>query len=168
MGGTTGIDNAFGDFDVSFDRLLEGRADDDERRRALDAALQCLYSLREYLKEAMGKDAAGNFRYYDLTNGLREGAIAEGVIAVRGFRAHSIAAPIEPKFVALLPGFLPGSYTYPGANLTWVEVPAEAAAKLQASGPGRKALQRYKAGAEGEMVLYSLQHTREFLRAHIA
>lgn len=166
---TSSIDDVFVDFDAAFDRLVQAAGDEAEQRRALDAALDMLYRLREHLKSTM-QPAAPNTRnpYYALAGASSDGRTTEGVVALRGFRTHSVALPVAPKPEPLLPGsFFPGEHTYPGANLTWVELPAKAVAEAKLKPLTAGALARYRADVQGQMVLYTLKNARGFLRAHL-
>lgn len=160
----THADLTFEEFDHDFDRLQRADFHSVEHRSALSGALNALYRLREHLKSTFGKDTG----YYAFAAETVDGRTTEGIIALRGVHVHALAQPLAPQPVPLYPGSstYPGAYTFPGANLTWID-PNEASDDLDLSSFGASALARYREGAAGKMVLYTLSDARRFLRTHI-
>lgn len=166
----TPADLAFEELDHDFDRLQRADSRSVEHRSALSGVLNAIYRLREHLLSARGEQP-----YYALARETVDGRTTEGVVALRGMHVHALAQPLAPQHAPLYPGSstYPGEYTFPGANLTWID-PDQVAGELDLSGIGagnqhrhRAALERYRAGAMGKMVSYTLVDARRFLRAHI-
>lgn len=156
-------DRAFEEFDHEFNRLLHAPSGDVEHRSALSAVLNALYRLREHLRSTLGNDV-----YFALADESGDGRTAEGVVGLRGMHVHALAQPLAPQHAPLYPGLstYPGAYTFPGSNLTWID-PDEASGELDMSRIDARSLARYRDGAMGKMVLYTLSDARRFLRAHI-
>lgn len=149
----TPADLAFEELDHDFARLQRADFHSVEQRSALSGVLNALYRLREESKSAFGKHPA----CYAFAAETADGRTTEGIVGLRGMHVHAFAQPLAPQDAPLYPcsDTYPGAYTFPGANLTWVD-PDEASGELHLSRIDASALARYREGAMGQMVLYTL------------
>jgi hypothetical protein len=155
----TEIEDLFDDVDAAFESLKLSGDDETGQRRAGRAVLGALFELREQLRLGLG----GAY-WMAVENDLR-GKICEGVIVIRGRMTHGALNDIRPSIKLALPGpkFVPSTYTYPGMNLTWLELddmPPTDRGELER----RDDRQRYTSYVAGQMVLPTLNVAREFLR----
>lgn len=157
------VEKAFEEFDYNVERLQQAEIGTVEQRTALDGALTNLYQLREHLKSSMESNKA----FYALTQESADGLTSEGVVGARNLKTHQLAQPIPPAIKNLLPGAftLPGSCTFPGANLTWLD-PDEIDFDFRFSNKEKNSLKRYREGAVGKTVLQTLDLSRRFYRSH--
>jgi len=157
--GMTEFEDLFDDVDAAFESLKLSGDDETAQRRAGRAVLGALFEVREQLRLGLG----GAY-WMAVENDLR-GEISEGVIVIRGRMTHGALNDIRPSIKLALPGpkFFPSTYTYPGMNLTWLELddmPPTDRGELER----RDDRQRYTSYVAGQMVLPTLNVAREFFR----
>ena len=155
----TEFEDLFDDVDAAFESLKLSGDDETAQRRAGRAVLGALFEVREQLRLGLG----GAY-WMAVENDLR-GEISEGVIVIRGRMTHGALNDIRPSIKLALPGpkFFPSTYTYPGMNLTWLELddmPPTDRGELER----RDDRQRYTSYVAGQMVLPTLNVAREFFR----
>ena len=121
--------------------------------------LGALFEVREEFRISRG-----SAYWTEVESGIH-GKIAEGILVIRGRMTHGPLNDIRPAIKLAYPGpkFFPSPYTYPGSNLTWLELddmPAADRAELER----RDGHKRYVDYVAGHMVLPTLDAARKFYR----
>lgn len=153
------LDDLFADVDDAFEDLRSSGEDETAQRRAGRAVLGALFEMREEFRISQG----GAY-WTEVERGIH-GKVAEGILVIRGRMTHGPLNEIRPAVKLADPGpkFFPSNYTYPGSNLTWLELddmPTADRAELER----RDNRMRYADHVAGHMVLPTLDIARQFYR----
>ena len=154
------MNDLFDDVDDAFEDLRVSSDNDMAQRRAARAVLGALFEVREEFRISRG-----NAYWTEVERGVH-GKVAEGILVIRGRMAHGPLNQIRPAVKLAYPGpkFFPSNYSYPGSNLTWLELddmpPADRAELERRDSHGR-----YANHVAGFMVLPTLDIARQFYRS---
>lgn len=159
----TTLNDLFADVDDAFEGLKSSGMDERVQRRAGRAMLGALFEVREEFRIHQGK------AYWAEVESGVHGKIAEGILVIRGRMTHGPLNDIRPAIKPAYPGpkFFPSRYTYPGSNLTWLEL-QDMTAEDRAELERRDDHKRYADYVAGHMVLPTLDIAREFFRGLVA
>lgn len=148
------VQELLGDFTAAIDRLRQA-SNQDEQRRSLNEAMNCMYTLRSHFE---GSDKAG---YRQAASSLN-GRVTEGLSLLRGKMVHRLVSDLGPEIKPLSTSehLYPSEDLRPGSNLSWLtgdEAQAEQADMLK-----DVRFPDYDSTVGGLPVLQSLRQAQDF------